>query len=274
MKLSLIYFSLIFAFGETIQAQQVYYPLALGNTWQYEGTYLGVVTKDTIMPNQIEYTVIQYNTYEYEFLRQGGNKIYQYNRYYEQEELLYDFSRSSGDTIFSKPRETDTTDIILVSTDSVEIFGKERLHFIFLIDHMRHAIDDEQWIEIVDSIGPSVRGWAWGFYDLVSAWIDGKYYETVDVKNRQKELSFSISQNYPNPFNPITTITYSLPTAEIVSLKIYDILGREIESLANEFMNAGEHTAVFNASNLSSGIYFYELKVGKYRSVKKMMLLK
>jgi hypothetical protein len=86
--------------------------------------------------------------------------------------------------------------------------------------------------------------------------------------------NFELFQNYPNPFNPTTSISYFIPKGGIVSLNIYDILGREIKLLLNDFISTGEHTVVFDASNLSSGIYFYELKAGNYMSVKKMMLLK
>ncbi|HSR18992.1 MAG TPA: T9SS type A sorting domain-containing protein [Ignavibacteriaceae bacterium] len=276
MKLSLIHFSIIFAFTGILYSQQVYYPLTIGNRWEYEG--LGAVTaeviKDTVIPNQVKYALIQYDIYTFEFLRQDSNKVYEYNILSEKEELLYDFSRSSGDTIAVIPREEDTTDIILISKDSIEIFGISRLHFTFAIDYLRRAIDDEKWVDITDSIGPTAITRACCGVELVRAWIDGIYYGTVDVEKLEKDLSFSLDQNYPNPFNPTTTITYSIPFAGTVSLKIYDILGRESELLVNDFMSAGEHTAIFNSANLSSVIYFYELKAGKYRSVRKMMLLK
>jgi Zinc carboxypeptidase/Secretion system C-terminal sorting domain/Carboxypeptidase regulatory-like domain len=85
---------------------------------------------------------------------------------------------------------------------------------------------------------------------------------------------YSLSQNYPNPFNPSTTIKYQLPQSGNVSLKVYDVLGREVASLANGFKSAGSYTITFNSSSLPSGIYFYQLKVNDYLSLKKMILLK
>jgi hypothetical protein len=81
-------------------------------------------------------------------------------------------------------------------------------------------------------------------------------------------------QNYPNPFNPTTIISYELPANDMVRLEIYDILGRKIETLLSERQNAGNHSVPFNASNLSSGVYFYRLSAGSFVQTKKLMLIK
>ncbi|HEX3072139.1 MAG TPA: S8 family serine peptidase [Ignavibacteriales bacterium] len=80
--------------------------------------------------------------------------------------------------------------------------------------------------------------------------------------------------NYPNPFNPATVIRYSIPEGGNVSLKVYDILGREVAKLVNEFQEAGTHSVEFNGSALSSGIYFYELRSGNNVMIKKMLMMK
>lgn len=85
---------------------------------------------------------------------------------------------------------------------------------------------------------------------------------------------FSLSQNYPNPFNPNTKINFSLPKGDYVSLRIYDMLGREVNVLVNENLSAGEYEVDFNANELSSGIYYYQIRSGKFTSVKKMILTK
>ena len=86
---------------------------------------------------------------------------------------------------------------------------------------------------------------------------------------------FLLKQNYPNPFNPSTKISYSLPQSGFVLLIIYDILGNEIQTLENKFQNAGTYSVNFDASALSSGIYFYKLQVvGYFIETKKMMLLR
>jgi hypothetical protein len=85
---------------------------------------------------------------------------------------------------------------------------------------------------------------------------------------------YKLAQNYPNPFNPSTKISFALPKAGNVELKIYDILGREVTTLVNEFRIAGNYTVDFNASNLASGVYFYRIKSGDFIDTKKMVLMK
>jgi hypothetical protein len=85
---------------------------------------------------------------------------------------------------------------------------------------------------------------------------------------------FALSQNYPNPFNPTTIINYQLPANSFVTLKVYDILGREVATLINGRQSAGYYNATFKASNLPSGVYFYRLQAGAYSSTKKLVVLK
>ena len=81
-------------------------------------------------------------------------------------------------------------------------------------------------------------------------------------------------QNYPNPFNPSTNIKFELPKTGNVKLVIYDVLGREVETLLNEKLNAGSYEAVWNADKYSSGVYFYKLETGDFTQTKKMILMK
>ena len=92
----------------------------------------------------------------------------------------------------------------------------------------------------------------------------------------QDEISknFKLSQNFPNPFNPATTIKYSIPKAALVSIEIYDILGRKVELLINGQQPAGYHQVIWNAQDKSSGIYFYRIQAGDRIETKKMLLLK
>jgi hypothetical protein len=110
---------------------------------------------------------------------------------------------------------------------------------------------------------------------------ESDFTETLDIcvglyKENINEIRFdySLNQNYPNPFNPKTQITFSIKENSFVSLKIYDILGREVAVLKNELFSSGIHTVQFDGSNLASGIYFYELKANEFRDVKKLILLK
>jgi len=86
--------------------------------------------------------------------------------------------------------------------------------------------------------------------------------------------NFSLKQNYPNPFNPGTTINYSLPASDFVTLTVYDALGNAVRTLVSERQNAGNYSLNFNAASLPSGIYFYKLLTTSFSEVKKMTLVK
>jgi hypothetical protein len=86
--------------------------------------------------------------------------------------------------------------------------------------------------------------------------------------------NYSLDQNYPNPFNPATKITYSIPEGKNVKLTVYDMLGKEVTTLVNEYKASGSYTVPFNGSSLPSGIYIYTLQAGQFRDSKKLLLLK
>ena len=99
-------------------------------------------------------------------------------------------------------------------------------------------------------------------------------YEPTGIKIKSSALNFKLHQNYPNPFNSSSIITFSIPRKEMVTLKIYDILGREVKILLNEEKAAGNYKVEFDASELSSGTYFYRLISGNYTDTKKFIVLK
>ncbi len=86
--------------------------------------------------------------------------------------------------------------------------------------------------------------------------------------------AFGLSQNFPNPFNPSTSFRFTVAKAQQVSMKIYDVLGREVETLVNDMMNPGTYTVQWNAAHMSSGVYFYRLQSGSFVETKKLMLMK
>ncbi len=101
------------------------------------------------------------------------------------------------------------------------------------------------------------------------------YSAITDVTSEKNLISdFTLSQNYPNPFNPTTSIEYSVPSNEYVSLKVYDLLGNEVAILVNEEKSSGNYKINFNAEYLSSGVYFYKLSVGNFVETKKLLLMK
>jgi hypothetical protein len=101
-------------------------------------------------------------------------------------------------------------------------------------------------------------------------------YNTIGIRQISSIVpgDYKLEQNYPNPFNPTTKINFSVPKSGFVNLKIYDITGKEIANLVNEKLESGVYSYEFNASNISSGIYFYSLKTDNFVSTKKMVLVK
>ncbi|HZW40646.1 MAG TPA: T9SS type A sorting domain-containing protein, partial [Ignavibacteriaceae bacterium] len=115
--------------------------------------------------------------------------------------------------------------------------------------------------------------------NLILATWDGLYISddpalNVDNKYNNQVHSYSLSQNYPNPFNPSTKIKYTLPKQGLVTIKVFDVLGKEITQLVYEEKPSGEYEIEFDGSSLSSGIYFYQIQAGDYFNTKKMVLMK
>ncbi len=150
-----------------------------------------------------------------------------------------------------------------------------------------------KWISIADSLTSyNISALALSGSNIIAGSSNGLlWYRTVanmfttDVNDKKNNVpdKYSLYQNYPNPFNPSTMIKYQIPKSGLVQLKVYDILGREVAAIVNEFQTEGEHSVRFSVDNiqqttdheqLSSGVYFYQLKAGDYTAIRKMVLLK
>ncbi len=113
-------------------------------------------------------------------------------------------------------------------------------------------------------------------YKLVQVDYNGNKNESkiINIEVNPAASTFILEQNYPNPFNPVTSISYQIPESGFVSLKVYDTEGKEVQTLVNGFKKPGNYRINFNASNLSSGIYFYRISCNNFIQTKKMVLLK
>ncbi|RKY91854.1 MAG: hypothetical protein DRQ01_07045 [Ignavibacteriae bacterium] len=129
--------------------------------------------------------------------------------------------------------------------------------------------DDFPLQTLIGAYNDSVRNWTNDAFILKFKSSPAGVSENNAIPN-----TFELHQNYPNPFNPSTTISYSVPEIEFVTLKVYDVLGKEVATLINEEKQAGSYEVEFGAQNLSSGIYFYKLQAGSFVETRKMILLK
>jgi hypothetical protein len=266
------------------QSRAEYYPLQVGNKWVYKTTYYEVgppsisyyskeVIGDTTMDNGIKYSVILENRYKhYERFDTLTNEIiyYSYSDNHSNDIPRYSLNYIKDSTViwnppfggmtfqisFNQQSSSDTSYIYLNGDGLIEvsISFKKYIGIIYL-----------SFYEISVS-----------YNNLVGYRINGKEWGQLTGVNTNKNIvsDYKLEQNYPNPFNPSTKIEYDLPKEGMISLKIYDMLGREVKTLVNEHKNAGSYNIEFNANHLTSGIYFYRLTSGNFTQVKKLILIK
>jgi hypothetical protein len=279
-------FFLVLGVVETSPSQPVVYPLEAETRWQFwyspgsggsPSAPLRILC-DSVLPNGIHYAAVLYNPVGMvKFERKSSDSVFACEYPFQQEHLLYRFTSSKGDTVSTFSHFGWSTDVILRDTFTSTVYWGSRRMWRFLID-AREVTDDEEEVTIADSLGVVGIRDSWGYFcTLEGAVINGRVYGTVGsvlVSENLLATTFSLSQNYPNPFNPSTTIRYELPTAVMVRLSVFDVLGREVVVLVNERKNAAVYELPFTAEGLSSGMYIYRLQAGDFVQSKKLLLLK
>lgn len=264
-----------------------YHPFQKGNKWIYNkkaySSYGNLIDSSFVTRESLGDSIINgkkycvYSmcnnktnslTYEFLFFDSTSGNVYQlkYGKHYLYDSLLctsgaqtmFKISSSNLDSLFGKRQSSRSiSDISQIETEAKYkfIYGFGLVNF----GYEYNLGDREQ-------------------NTLVYAKINGKEYGTnpssVQTDKNISPKEFSLFQNYPNPFNPTTVINYQLATKSIVSLKVFDIIGREVALLVNEQKDAGIYAIRFNASALASGLYFYQLRSGNFVETKKMILLK
>jgi hypothetical protein len=136
--------------------------------------------------------------------------------------------------------------------------------------------DDNVWPIAIDGSG---NKWIGTYGGGLAVYKEGGVVSVKEIPDKNIPEAFVLFQNYPNPFNPTTTISYNLVKVQnldkvMVSLRVYDMLGREVATLVNGQKPAGTYTLQWNAANLPSGVYFYRLQTGTFTETKKLVLLK
>lgn len=272
------------------------YPLQIGNLWQYRNSFDSTygwterTTRDTLFQNGIIFTVIENDNKSEGFVRQEGSKVLFMNKYpnsdtsYEYtERLYYDFSKTIGDTVevFVQKYPVDTL-IIKVKYDLLlNVFGTMRHTWVYVEKSKRVSAYTEWWVS--DSIGIiRIEGEAGTAYSLYGAKINGINYGLISHANNNLihlPNTFWVDQNYPNPFNPSTNISFTIPSKIFVSVRIYNILGKQIRVLLNGELVSGYYKVEWDGKNdygevVQSGVYFYQVFTNDYQQTKKMILIR
>lgn len=269
--------------GDLSVNANVFYPLNIGDLWQYwdilnSELLTRKVIKDTTFSNGLTYAVFTDQLFPYiTYQRVSGDSIYRYHVEDNQDELFYDFSRSPGDIVSSIPHQFDFTDIYLTWTGTNNVFGVPRRQWSYTIDLYRQIFDDEQYHQVVDSIGLTSSSSFLGEFQLQGAIINGVEYGTITGLNGEdtnRLMQFTLFQNYPNPFNSSTTVKFTLPQSKYTTLKIYNVLGEIVAELVRETLPPGSYRFNWDSATLASGIYYYQLTSGNYSQTRKMLLIK
>jgi hypothetical protein len=261
-----------------IQSQTIspynFYPSAVGNKWQWQrylnsSTYEQEITKDSLGLNGERYLFFN-GSKSATFLVDTSRQVWQIVD--KIPTLWYKLDAQEGDSYSSGSYTVNVTSATANAFGHVvpaKIFswsyGEQYPNF--AVQWLVYGVGFYSTYSVLYNLADGVTGYV----------IDGMKYGTLtNVVNIQK-LSpsiFSLNQNYPNPFNPSTTISFTLPTNSLVTLKIYDVLGREVELLANEELLAGTYSRTWDAGAMPSGVYFYRLQAGIYTETKRLLLLR
>lgn len=268
-----------------------YYPLAQGNEWFYRSvgstdSTVGAsvrVVGDSVLSNGHQYFILSQNDIMgSRYVRTDSNSVFYLNPYTGQEQRVFNLNSQLGDTVRISWGPFATTK--LVSIDSMNIFGVRYRVLTFEVEGLLYAV-----LRFCERFGPMTEWrysdppppWPeWG-RELVGCSINGiQYGHTLDVTQvKAAPTSFELYQNYPNPFNPETEISFLIPFRSTVTLRVFDITGKEIRTLIHQIESAGIRTVRWdgrdaNGNQVSSGVYLYELTAASTRQAKRMLLLR
>ncbi len=278
-----------------------YYPLKIGNEWVYNyvwyttpvtGTsdiYLRKITNEVLKPNgkkyfeiKEKYVLMGFENTVYERVDTAEGKIYRYEEFCPgSEQFIDDLIIEVGDSTFATrfgfciehPPTEFTSEIPFnkwgISSNERKYLSCDLLSANYSlvrdIGLYSFTLADDNGEKVYQLKGMVKNGVVYGDTSLI-----------VGIKDEDNQLptEFNLSQNHPNPFNPSTKIKYAISSKQYATIKVYDILGNEIETLVNEEKSPGTYEVTWNAVGLPSGVYFYQLCAGSLIETKKMILLR
>ncbi len=287
-------FRLILVLSAVLQMNALandFYPLRIGNAWFYgpinpqPGDPTGAVrvVGDSLFSNGLRYSVLSGpDVMGGRFVRSDSTSIFYFNTYTNQDERVIRCNSQVGDTAHIDWFGYYT--VRLADIDTVLMFGIQLRVLTFELDGLSFAV-----LKFSERFGPKTEWryadpgppWPdWG-RELVGCIIDSIHYGiTVDVSDESlTSQSFELHQNYPNPFNPETHITYMVPSQGLASLRVFDVLGRDVRTLVHGIESPGHKSVVWDGRDnhdrpASTGVYFYELRTTSVRQVRRMLLLR
>ena len=279
-----------------------FYPLSVGNvyifdkndlwfnclTHETQETYSVQITNSVLKPNgKIYYQFsgwwdlyLSSPSWNYQRIDSGSMNVYAYDSVTNGEFLLDSLSGNVNDNFNCERLITSDTFGWFERTNQISIFNSQRTQRQFQCRGPIIAGTYYYLLEGIGFTGYSICELGYGEeYRLKGCVLNGIVYgDTTLTSVRQIGNSvpeeYTLSQNFPNPFNPKTNLEFGISKAGLVSLKVYNDLGKEIATLVNESKSAGIYSVVFDGSNLSSGVYYYILESGDFNETKRMVLLK
>lgn len=262
---------------------QSYYPLSLGNQWSYTAPVWATpvtVVGDSLFTNGYRYRVLDKNDFAGgNFVRVDSHYVYYYDRGNDRDVPFFKLDGTIGETTeFGKLCNGFSRSHIL-AIDTMTVFGVNTRYIRYRLDEITQrdiTLTEKFGLVRAEMYADPPPPWPNVVYTVSGCSIAGrKYGLTSSVATGATTVSpFALSQNYPNPFNPLTTISFSLPSRSFVSLKIYDVMGRDVATLVSEDLSAGTYQRTWNASSMPSAVYFFRLQVGAYSETKRLLLMR
>ena len=264
-------------------------PLEIGNRWEFRNFYQDsgghyqekepskvIVKMDSIMPNGKSYFLLEGSgAYISGWVRTDSSWFFYYDKSDSTEYPYINFNMQRGDTLRN---EKIIGFITLDKKDTIDLFDQRMIRLTFQQQLSYDNIMAVSFSNKYGLLGESSYYFGERDYSQLSGCIIGdSTYGTilsVDQSVPKSVKGYALYQNYPNPFNPVTSINYTIPNSDFVSIEVYDVLGNKIETLVNEYKTAGNYQAEFNGSNISSGVYFCRMQDGDFVKTRKMILLR
>ena len=266
-------------------AAQDYFPLEVGNSWTYCVNSYFPDTMTYYVPDSLNIDGMKYFLYgmvptpQYYFVDTirkdiDGNIWKKVNGI---DHLWFDFTKDSG-AAYTFPEHNDSLYYnVEVSNKNFTLQtcrGVTYSQCIKMFFDIPQFVDDERYYSFAPQVGiVEMHGGDGPLFLLDSALIISSPTGIVSERPSRANL-FELSQNYPNPFNPVTTIKYSLYTSSFVAIRIFDVLGRVIETLVSDDKKPGNYSIKFNAGKLPSGLYFCKMQAKNFEETKKLLLVK